>query len=214
MADCVVLLHGAGRSPRSFGRMAKALKRQNYQVHNLGYPSRSSPIEELVNYIRGQIRQIHLEPNTEIHFVTHSLGGIVLRYYLKSERPSNLGRVVMLAPPNQGAELADIFGGSPLFGWILGEVGAQIGTGPDCLPNFLGPVDYEVGIIAGNRSLNPLLSLMIPGPDDGRIAVERTKLTGMADFLILPCIHPLIMNYAITIRQTIHFLQQGCFQKK
>jgi hypothetical protein len=196
------------------GRMAKALKRQNYQVHNLGYPSRSSPIEELASYIGDQIRQIHLDPNTEIHFVTHSLGGIVLRCYLKSERPPNLGRVVMLAPPNQGAALADIFGGYPLFDWILGPVGAQIGTSPDSLPKSLRPVDYEVGVIAGNRSLNPLFSLLIPGPDDGRIAVKRTKLIGMADFIVLPCIHPLIMNYAITIRQTIHFLQQGCFQKE
>jgi len=211
--DSVVLLHGAGRSPRSMGRMANALTREGYRVHNLGYPSRRFPIEGLARIVREQIDQIHLESQAKIHFVTHSLGGIVLRCYLQMDRPGNLGRVVMLAPPNQGAELADIFGRLPLFHWILGPVGTQIGTGPDSLPNTLGSVGTKVGIIAGNRSLNPLFSPLIPGPDDGRVAVERTQLAGMTDFLVLPCIHPLIMNYRQVIRQTIHFLQSGSFQR-
>jgi len=117
----------------------------------------------------------------------------------------------MLAPPNQGAELADFFSRLPFFDWILGPVGIQLGTGPDSIPNSLGPVDYEVGVIAGNHSFNPLFSALIPGPDDGLIAVERTRLAGMTDFLVLPCIHPLIMSYKRVIRQTAHFLAQGCF---
>lgn len=211
-ADTVVLLHGAGRGPRSMVRMVKALERCGYRVHNLGYSSRRKAIKRLAEDIGRQIYQINPTPETKIHFVTHSLGGIVLRCYLKSDRPPNLGRVVMLAPPNQGAELADIFGGFPLYRWILGPAGAQIGTDTDSLPNTLGPVDYEVGVIAGNRSLNPLFSQLIPGPDDGRVSVERTRLAGMADFLIVPCIHPLIKNYVGVIQQTIHFLQHGCFQ--
>jgi pimeloyl-ACP methyl ester carboxylesterase len=212
MMETVILLHGAGRSPRSMGRMTKALSEQGYRVHNLGYPSRRLPVEGLAAHIEGQINKRQLGQYGKIHFVTHSLGGIVLRCFLKDDRPSNLGRVVMLAPPNQGATLADIFGRLPFFGWILGPVGAQIGTGPDSLPNTLGPADYAVGIIAGNRSFNPLFSPLIPGHDDGRVAVESTKLDGMADFLVLPCIHPLIMNYRQVIRQTIHFLQRGHFQ--
>jgi len=122
-----------------------------------------------------------------------------------------MGRVVMLAPPNQGANLADTFQRLPLYNWILGPIGMQIGTRPDSIPNTLGPANFEVGVIAGNRSVNPFLSAMIPGIDDGRIAVESTKLAGMADFLVLPCIHPLIMNDKNVIRQTIHFLLLGCF---
>lgn len=211
MEDNVVLLHGAGRSRRAMGCMAKALARKGYQVHNLGYPSRHAPIEILADYVGTQIDELQLDPKMKIHFVTHSLGGIVLRYLLKHTQPLNLGRVVMLAPPNQGAILADIFERLPFFDWILGPVGIQIRTRPDSLPKFLGPVNYEVGIIAGNRSVNPILSVLIPGADDGRIAVKSTKLAGMADFLVLPCIHPMIMNYKNTIRQTIHFLAQGCF---
>jgi len=209
--DSVILLHGAGRTPRSMMRLAKALVNQGYQVYNLGYPSRRAPIAELATKIGLQIDQIQFDPNYQIHFVTHSLGGIVLRQYLRKQPLLNLGRVVMLAPPNRGAELADILAGFSLYRWILGPVGAQLSTAPESLPNTLGPVDYEVGVIAGNRSLNLLFSSLIPGPDDGRISVERTKLDGMTDFITLPCIHPLIMNYPHVIGQTIHFLQHGCF---
>ncbi len=211
MEDTVVLLHGAGRSPRAMGRMEKKLTQQGYRVYNMGYPSRSAPIEMLSDYIRAQIHELQLDPKMKIHFVTHSLGGIVLRYLLQHEKPQNLGRVVMLAPPNQGAKLADVFEQLPFYNWILGPVGIQIGTGSNSILKSLGPVDYEVGIIAGSCSFNPIFSVLIPGLDDGRIAVECTKLTGMADFLVLPCIHPLIMNYKKVIRQTIHFLAQGCF---
>jgi pimeloyl-ACP methyl ester carboxylesterase len=211
MKDNVVLLHGAGRSWRSMKRMAKALDREGYRVHNLGYPSRQAPIEVLQELVERQINELGLDPKANLHFVTHSLGGIVLRYLLRHQQPSNLGRVVMIAPPNQGANLADIFENLPLYNWILGPIGRQIGTKPDSIPNILGPADFEVGIIAGNRSANPFLSIMIPGTDDGRIAVDNTRLTGMADFLVLPCIHPLIMNDKHVIRQSIHFLANGCF---
>ncbi|MFN2150727.1 MAG: esterase/lipase family protein [Anaerolineales bacterium] len=211
--ETVILLHGAGRSPRSMGRMAKALSRQGYRVHNLGYPSRRLPIEGLAEHIGEQVSKLQLDQQTKIYFVTHSLGGLVLRYYLKYDRSLNLGRVVMLAPPNQGAVLVDIFRQVPFVDWILGPVGGQIGSDSDSLPNTLGPADYEVGVIAGNRSFNPLFSPLIPGPDDGRVAVESTKLAGMTDFLVLPCIHPLIMNYRQVIQQTIQFLQHGCFER-
>ena len=211
MKDNVVLLHGAGRSRRSMRRMAKALDREGYQVYNLGYPSRKAPIEILGKFVERQIKELGLDPKVKNHFVTHSLGAIVLRYLLRRERPTNLGHVVMIAPPNQGANLADIFEHLPLYNWILGPVGMQIGTGPNSVPNILGPPNFEVGIIAGNRSINPVLSVMIPGADDGRIAVDNTRLAGMADFLVLPCIHPLIMNDKHVIRQSIHFLANGCF---
>jgi hypothetical protein len=192
-------------------RMAKALDREGYQVHNLDYPSRQAPIEMLGDIVGMKINELGFDPKVKIHFVTHSLGGIVLRYLIKHERQPNLGRVVMLAPPNQGANLADIFERLPFYSWILGPAGKQIGTRSDSIPNSLGPADFEVGIIAGNRSANPLFSVMIPGADDGRIAVESAKLSGMADFLVLPCIHPLIMNDKHVIRQSIHFLVHGCF---
>jgi hypothetical protein len=120
----------------------------------------------------------------------------------------------MLAPPNQGSTLADIFVRFPFYNWLVGQAGTQIGTGPESLPKTLGPVDYPVGVIAGNRSWNPVLSHLIPGPDDGRISVKSTKLAGMADFIEVPCIHPLIMNSRRVIQECLHFLRQGCFLSK
>jgi hypothetical protein len=191
--------------------MAEALNQVDYQVYNLSYPSRRAPIENLADIIGTQIWELQLDPSIKINFVTHSLGGIVLRYLLKDETILNIGRVVMLAPPNRGADLVDALGWLPFYDWILGPVGSQIGTGADSIPNTLGLVNYEVGVIAGNRSCNPLFSALIPGPDDGRIAVEHTRLVGMKDFLILPCIHALIMNDKQVIQQTIHFIKHGCF---
>ncbi len=214
MTNGVVLLHGSGRSRFSMMRMANALSKLDYRVYNLGYPSQRLPIERLAERIGDQISKIQLGQLENLHFVTHSLGGIVLRYHLKFSQLPNLGRVVMLAPPNQGSVLADIFQKNLFYGWLIGPAGSQIGTSPDSIPKKLGSADYPVGIIAGNRSINPVFSPLIPGPDDGRISVENTKLDGMADFIVVPYIHPLIMNYQMVIQQTDHFLKQGCFQKR
>ncbi len=212
MNDAVVLLHGSGRSLHSMSRMAKALAQHNYKVFNLGYPSRRLSIEGLSDFIGNQIAELNVDQNTKIHFVTHSLGGIVLRFYLKSNHLPNLGRVVMLAPPNQGLELVDIFGQNPIFDWLIGPVGNQLGTNPDSLPNSLGPADYPVGIIAGNISINPFFSPLIPGADDGRVSVSGAKLAGMADFCEGPYMHTFIMYYRHVVQQTINFLEQGSFQ--
>ena len=193
-------------------RMANALSKLNYRVYNLGYPSQSLPIEKQAEYIGNQIAKYKIDEFENLDFVTHSLGGIVLRYFLKFNKLANLGRVVMLAPPNQGLVLDDIFQKNPFYKWLIGPAGNQIGTNRGSIPKSLGPVDYPVGIIAGNRSINPVFSPLLPGPDDGRISVTNTKLAGMADFIEVPYIHPLIMNYRLVIQQTIHFLQQGCFQ--
>jgi len=97
--------------------------------------------------------------------------------------------------------------------WIVGPVGGQLGTDEASIPLSLGPVDYPIGVIAGNQSLNPLFSRLIPGSDDGRIAVERTKVTGMTDFLVMPYCHSLIMFYRPVIEQIGHFLRRGSFKQ-
>jgi len=139
------------------------------------------------------------------------LGGIVLRYYLKENQLHNLGRVVMLSPPNQGSELVDNLRDNILFKIVTGPSGQQLGTASSSVPITLGPVDFELGIIVGNRSLNLILSHLIPGEDDGRVSVERSKVEGMADFLIVPQAHPFIMNSPEVIEQTVYFLEHGRF---
>ena len=209
----VILLHGLCRTGRSMQPMADALQAAGYVVHNVDYPSRTAPIEELsAPAIAPAVVACEQAGAARIHFVTHSLGGILVRDYLATRRPPALGRVVMLGPPNQGSEVVDRLGDWRLFAAINGPAGRQLGTGADAGPNRLGPVDYPVGVIAGRHSINWINSLLLPGPDDGKVTVARTRVTGMAGHLVLPCSHPFLPRDRTAIRQTVHFLRHGRFQ--
>jgi len=211
---CVILLHGLARSASSFGKMEVFLKQAGYRVINVDYPSRKQTIETLVpDYVSKAVGKCYAAniQVTKIHFVTHSMGGILVRYYLANNRLDNPGYVVMLSPPNQGSEVVDKLGEMPGFFALNGPAGQQLGTSDESMPNQLGAVDYPVGIITGNRSINLILSMLIPGDDDGKVSIERAKLEGMADFLVVPHTHPMIMDSDEVIRQTHYFLQHGKF---
>ncbi len=206
-------MHGLARTGRSMLSMEKALQEAGYQTYNCNYPSREHPIELLSEtFIPKAIETCNQQfQPTQIHFVTHSMGGILIRCYLAKEEPENLGRVVMLAPPNAGSELVDHLSRFQVFNLINGPAGKQLGTDAESLPKSLGPVDYEVGIIAGNKSLNPITSTLIPGEDDGKVSTTSAQVAGMTDYIVLPYNHSFIMNRAEVIKQTIHFLNNGHF---
>ncbi len=210
--EAVVLLHGLARTDKSMVKMATALEAEGFIVLNVDYPSREATVEALATrVIDAALANPKLQDAERIHFVTHSLGGILVRQYLKTKRPDRLGRVVMLGPPNQGSEVVDKIGDTRVFSAINGPAGQQLGTGPDSVPNQLGPVDFELGVIAGDRSINWINSLMIPGPDDGKVSVERTKVAGMKAHLVVHVTHPYLMKNAQVIRETIQFLRTGGF---
>jgi pimeloyl-ACP methyl ester carboxylesterase len=216
-SECVILLHGLGRTSRSLSKMADALQAAGFGPVNLDYPSRKKTIQNLAMETigRGLSRCAGMQART-IHFVTHSMGGVLVRYYLSRNRPENLGRVVMLSPPNQGSEAADHLRESALYEWFNGPAGQQLVTGPEGLPAQLGPVDFALGIITGNQHsfFDAWLADVIPGTDDGKVSVERAKVEGMADFLMLPYSHPFIMNANEVIEQTLHFLRNGRFDAR
>lgn len=193
-------------------RMAEALQTEGYAVLNVDYPSREADIESLAATVIGQaLADDRVMAAETIHFVTHSMGGILVRQFLQTNVIDRLGRVVMLGPPNRGSEVVDHLGDYQLFSAINGPAGNQLGTGSNSIPNRIGPVPFELGVIAGDRSINWINSQMIPGPDDGKVSVASTKVEGMKEHLVLHVTHPYLMKNAQVIRETLCFLRTGRF---
>jgi pimeloyl-ACP methyl ester carboxylesterase len=210
--ECVILLHGLCRTSRSMLPMERALSASGYHVLNVDYPSRTASVKQLSEDAIGRaVADCQKDGAAKIHFVTHSLGGILVRSYLSRHIIPNLGRVVMLGPPNQGSEVVDKLGSWWFFKKLNGPAGNELGTDKDSTPNKLGPANFCTGVIAGDRSINWINSLLIPGRDDGKVSIERTKLAGMTDHIVVHATHPLLMRNRTAIKQTILFLQSGRF---
>lgn len=210
-ASCVVLLHGLARTPSSMKVLESALLKEGFLPINDGYPSREHPIETLAELaIKPAIEKCPKE--MDVNFVTHSLGGILVRQYLNKHAVQNLNRVVMLGPPNGGSEIVDKLASVPGFHFINGDAGMQLGTGELSIPNTLGKANFDVGIIAGTRSINWILSSLIPNTDDGKVSIENTKLDGMSDHIEMPVTHPFMMKNEKVIAQVVNYLKNGSFE--
>jgi pimeloyl-ACP methyl ester carboxylesterase len=212
--DCVVLLHGLNRSLRAMEDMERALHDAGYTTVNVDYPSQQGTIQALAPLaVDPGVERCRQSGARRIHFVTHSMGGILLRYSHQEDPIEDLGRVVMLGPPNQGSEVIDETRDWPISKLFSGEAGLQLGTDADSIPAQLGPVDFELGIIAGVGTINPFMSAVLPEYDDGKVSVERTRVEGMTDFMVVESSHRYLMNSDTVIRNTVAFLQTGVFPR-
>lgn len=210
--ECVLLLHGLGRTRFSMNAIARNLEKQGYTTLNCGYPSTRQNIQQLVKgYVAQAVTECKRRNAVKIHVVTHSLGGILIRAYLQNNSLPKGSRIVMLSPPNHGSEIADFIKKIRLFQWILGPSVRQLGTDPESIPNRLKPIPYQTGIITGNVSSDPWFTGLIQGAHDGKVSVASARLDGMRDFLVVPSGHTFIMQSRSTIHQILAFLKLGRF---
>ena len=210
--DCVVLLHGLNRSWRTMDKLAESLQEDGFSTANVDYPSQSASVEGLAPMVVNEgLHQCRQTGATRIHFVTHSIGGILLRYAHNQTPIPDLGRVVMLGPPNQGSEVIDRTRNWPGIEIISGEAGLQLGTDEESIPSQLGPVDFELGVIAGTGTINPFMSAILPEEDDGKVTVARTQVDGMDDFKVVKNSHFTLMTSDEVIANTTQFLRTGRF---
>lgn len=210
----VVLLHGIGRTKQIMEKLGRYLTAQGYTVYNDDYQSTTAPIEAITEQIFLRIRKHCPDESIPIHFVGHSMGALIVRLLITKHRPTNLGRVVMLAPPNQGSCLVDFLKKYRFFQRLFGPAALELTAGNGGIIHRLPPIDYEVGIIAGDRSVDLLFSwFILPGKNDGKLTVAETKLAGMKDHIVLHATHPFMPNNTKVIKQTAHFLRFGRFEQ-
>lgn len=210
--ECVILLHGLGRTHHSMSTLESFLEKQHYIVVNENYPSTRKSIQELANiYIPSMVNKCLKYHPKNIHFVTHSLGGIILQRYLQKHTIPEISHIVMLGPPNHGSPLVDLLQKNGLLKFILGPAVDELSTKDKSPPLIQG--SYKIGIIAGNYNLNPFAFLFFREPNDGKVAVSSTYLDQMADFILLPVTHTFMMRNTLVEKQILCFLNHGHFNR-
>lgn len=212
--ECVVLLHGVALSGWAMRPLADALERAGYRTVNLSYPSRTATIEALAgDFLPAQLAAHGVTASPRVHFVAHSMGGLVVRSFLRDRRPANLGRVVLLGPPNHGSAAADAAQDWAVLRWIVGVNLPRLGTGEAGLAPRLGRADFELGVIAGTSKVNPLFVSVMAGENDGVVTLESARLEGMSDFLVVPHSHTVMLWREGVIAQAVEFLRTGKFRR-
>ncbi|MCK6547503.1 lysophospholipase [Myxococcota bacterium] len=192
----VVLVHGMGRTAASMVPLARALQRAGFEPHRVGYASRTSTIAECAETLATRVRALDAI-DAPIHFVGHSLGNILIRWILHHERPRHVGRIVMLAPPNQGSALADRL--APTWVSKVLRPLPELTTGDASVPKRLPPpgADVEFGVIAGEW--------------DGKVQIAETHLDGERDHVVVRSGHTFIMARPAVHALILRFLTTGAF---
>ena len=208
----MVLLHGIARTSVSLTRLERALRANGFATLNIDYASRRKPIAGLADDIHPEVARF-AKREAPLHFVAHSMGGLVTRAYIAKYRPDRLAGVVMLGTPNGGSEVADLLSGYRLYNAFYGPAGLELITTSTSRPDALPAVDYPVGVIAGNRFIDPVAGLLVlPKPNDGRVSVQSAMVAGMADHIVVKASHTGLPRHAGAIEQTIAFLRDGRFR--
>jgi len=212
--EIVVLLHGVLRTPMSMKIIELRLEKEGFCVLNYGYRSRQKIIENHAQDLAIFLEKQDFEPTDTVHFVTHSMGSLVARYFLSNYQFDPKGRFVMIAPPNQGSSMADYLSEKKWYRWIWGAPAEQFLTADSSFAKHAGIPPREFGIIAGGKSDGEGWNPIIPGDDDGTVSVEQTKLDGMKDFIVIRNLHSLLLWDKDAIEQIVVFLREGEFGER
>ncbi len=207
----VILVHGIGRSSKSFTKLARALREKGYVVFGFDYPSTRVPITESAEYLAKCVKS--LDGIEEVNFIVHSMGGLVVRSMLAKSKDPRIKRMVMLGVPNKGAELADSLSKNVLYKAIYGPAGQQLVTGDK---NFIGQLpipDFEFGVVAGSKGNDKGYNPLIPGDDDGTVALSSTRLSGATDFVTRSVLHSFLMSDKKCVEHAVRFIQSGKFRE-
>jgi hypothetical protein len=210
--NIVVLLHGLGRSKSSMWLLQSRFEHAGFLVKAVGYHSLDREPEQILRDVTKQINAFHIDSNQTVHFVGHSLGGLLIRAYLDSNTVQSLGRVVLIGSPSKGTPFVDHFHDE----WwmkLAGPTANALGTDEKSFPKTLRPPYYPIGIIAGVSNIIDN-EQFIPGEDDGVVPVESTKIEGMTDFVVIETSHSMMRYNESVAQQTIEFLTHGRFIKK
>jgi pimeloyl-ACP methyl ester carboxylesterase len=218
--EVVLVLHGLGRTRDSMAGMCRYLEREGrYTVLNMSYATTRGRIEDHAAALARVVR--NLDPGvTEVNFVAHSLGNIVVRRFLYDyERQSEpnpirprVKRIVMLGPPNRGSQLAQRFPHSMLVRLVAGSSTVELAKNWTSLQQRLATPRCQFGIIAGGQGDDDGRNGLLEGDDDLIVTVEETKLAGARDFAVLPVYHGVIMLDRRVREYTLRFLQHGYFR--
>lgn len=203
----VILLHGLGRTRFSMALLARRLAREGHPTVCLGYPSRRLGVSACADGLRRSVLAFRDAQGDTVAFVTHSMGGLVARV-LAADPALGARAIVMLAPPNQGSEVADRVGRSPLGRLVLGPALDDLRT--DRAGRLPVP-PCPIGIVAGTRARLPVTGRVIPGRHDGLVSLERSRLPGAADWMTVAADHTFLMNHRSVAAATLAFLRDGRF---
>lgn len=209
--DYVVLLHGIARSSKHMQKLEEYLEAENFAVINIDYPSTKHNLAELADIIHNKISQ-HITKDRTVHFVGYSMGGLLIRVILSKYHYNNLGKVVQLAPPNQGSEVADKLKNNWLYKKIYGPAGQQLVTDQKEIKHLFKDINYELGIIAGSSTIDPVSSFLIKGKDDGKVSIESTKLPDAKSHIVVKASHTFFPSNQEVQKQTVYFLRNGSFK--
>lgn len=205
----VICLHGIGRSSKSLRPVITALPKDQFTAIGFEYPSTRVPLAQSAEFLHSVIES--LTDIGKISFVVHSMGGLVVRRYLKDHRDPRLHRMVMMGTPNSGAELADMLKGNFFYRTIYGPAGQELATDPTGTISSLPVPDFEFGIVAGGKGDDFGYNRLLHGDNDGTVTVASAHLTGAADFLRVPKLHSFLMSDETVIAAVRHFLDHGRF---